>query len=472
MYRQQAYYIANIVMVIDALIIIAGAYGALSLLGHFFGQTLNINSLHFYGLIICMLFLNNYVMTRSGFYSDKRLSSLFSIVLKIFYAVCIEFTIFSVALFLTGLDDVPRPFIFLYGILVFIGFVVEKICLDLYLTSRENKDFNSRRILIVGTDERAKIVYNGLKEQRSWGHKIVGCLKASSEDKDIIQNLPVLGELKNFKEILLKHQIDEVVFALPQGKPKNLQHYLNVCELLGVSARIVPGMFDPNSARSRMSVEAIQGIPTIAFHFSGINATGLFYKRILDFVGGLIGMFLLAIIFPFVAIAIKLDSPGPVLFKQKRVGQNGRVFWLYKFRTMYQDAEERKKELMAKNEMKGLMFKMKDDPRITRVGRFLRRTSLDEFPQFINVIKGEMSLVGTRPPTLDEVSQYELWHRRRVSMKPGITGLWQVSGRNKINDFNKVVELDLQYIDGWRFSHDIVILLKTIWVVLKRKGAS
>lgn len=174
---------------------------------------------------------------------------------------------------------------------------------------------------------------------------------------------------------------------------------------------------------------------------------------------------------PVLALAIKLDSPGPVLFKQKRVGQNGRIFSMYKFRSMYVDAEERKQELLAQNQMQGLMFKVQDDPRITRVGRFLRKTSLDEIPQFINVIKGEMSLVGTRPPTLEEVNQYEAWHRRRISMKPGITGLWQVSGRNKVNDFNEVVRLDLAYIDQWHFLKDIKIIFKTIWVVLKRKGA-
>ncbi|MBE9550468.1 MAG: sugar transferase, partial [Proteobacteria bacterium] len=166
-----------------------------------------------------------------------------------------------------------------------------------------------------------------------------------------------------------------------------------------------------------------------------------------------------------------IDSPGPVLFKQLRVGMHGRRFYLYKFRSMVADAESQKAALFAKSEMNGPMFKMERDPRITRVGRFLRKTSLDEFPQFINVLKGEMSLVGTRPPTPDEVKQYEDWHRRRISIKPGITGLWQISGRNVITDFAEVVKLDLEYIDGWRLSKDLMILWKTVWVVLARKGA-
>jgi lipopolysaccharide/colanic/teichoic acid biosynthesis glycosyltransferase len=204
---------------------------------------------------------------------------------------------------------------------------------------------------------------------------------------------------------------------------------------------------------------------------SNFNAAGLLYKRVLDLVGGFVGTLVVLIIYPFVAAAIKLDSPGPVFFKQKRMGSHGRIFNLYKFRTMYRDAEQRRQELMAQNEMNGAMFKMADDPRITRVGRWLRKTSLDEFPQFLNVLIGKMSLVGTRPPMIEEVEAYQPEHLKRISAKPGITGLWQVSGRNKITDFDKVVELDCSYLDNWRFFDDIKILFKTVLVVLQRKGA-
>ena len=158
-------------------------------------------------------------------------------------------------------------------------------------------------------------------------------------------------------------------------------------------------------------------------------------------------------------------------FKQKRVGKNGRYFFIYKFRSMYKDAEARKKELMDKNEMNGLMFKMTDDPRITKVGKFIRKTSIDELPQFFNVLKGDMSLVGTRPPTVDEFKQYEGHHKRRLSMKPGITGLWQVSGRSNIEDFEEVVKLDLQYIDNWCLALDFKILIKTVGVIFFGRGA-
>ena len=174
---------------------------------------------------------------------------------------------------------------------------------------------------------------------------------------------------------------------------------------------------------------------------------------------------------PFVALAIRLDSPGPIFFAQTRIGKNGRRFKIYKFRSMYVDAEARKKELESQNEMQGLMFKMENDPRITRVGKFIRKTSIDELPQFFNIVKGDMSLVGTRPPTEDEFEQYNSHYRRRISMTPGLTGLWQISGRSDIVDFDEVVKLDLEYIDNWTVWLDIKILFMTVGAVLKGRGS-
>jgi len=187
--------------------------------------------------------------------------------------------------------------------------------------------------------------------------------------------------------------------------------------------------------------------------------------------GGIIGTILLFVVYPFIATAIKLDSDGPVIYKQKRVGQHGRTFSLYKFRTMHKDSDKKRQEMMDQNVMNGAMFKIKDDPRITRVGKWLRRSSLDEFPQFLNVLKGDMSLVGTRPPMIEEVETYKPDHLKRISSRPGVTGLWQVSGRNKITDFDKIVDLDCKYLENWRFLDDLKILVKTIIVVLQRKGA-
>jgi exopolysaccharide biosynthesis polyprenyl glycosylphosphotransferase len=194
-------------------------------------------------------------------------------------------------------------------------------------------------------------------------------------------------------------------------------------------------------------------------------------KRLMDIVGALVGLCITAVATIFLAPAILLESPGPLFFKQIRIGKNGRRFTFYKFRSMYVDAEERKKELMAQNEMQGNMFKMTNDPRITKVGKFIRKTSLDELPQFWNVLKGDMSLVGTRPPTEDEYLHYEGWQKRRISFRPGITGLWQISGRSNIKDFNEVVKLDLEYIDNWSIGLDMKIILKTVYAVFRGVGA-
>lgn len=201
------------------------------------------------------------------------------------------------------------------------------------------------------------------------------------------------------------------------------------------------------------------------------NPTKMAVKRFVDIIGSLVGMLFTGIIWVFLAPAIKLDSRGPVFFSQTRVGKNGKRFKIYKFRSMYQDAEARKADLMKKNQMKGLMFKMDDDPRVTKVGKFIRRTSLDEFPQFLNVLKGDMSLVGTRPPTENEFLQYNSYYRARLTLRPGLTGLWQVSGRSDIDDFDEVVKLDMQYINNWSLGNDLRILCKTFGVLFKRTGA-
>ena len=194
-------------------------------------------------------------------------------------------------------------------------------------------------------------------------------------------------------------------------------------------------------------------------------------KRSMDIVGGMIGLIFVAIFFVILAPIIYIQSPGPIFFTQERVGRNGRKFKMYKFRSMYMDAEERKKELMSQNKMTGLMFKMDNDPRIIPIGKWIRKWSIDEFPQFLNVLKGDMSLVGTRPPTLDEYEKYEKHHRVRMAIKPGLTGMWQVSGRSDITDFEEIVELDNEYITNWNLRLDLKIIMRTIGVVLKTKGS-
>lgn len=281
----------------------------------------------------------------------------------------------------------------------------------------------------------------------------------------------MVGKVDNLVEICTTHTVDEVVFAVDHHNVGDLEVRFHELQDLGIIVRVIIDYFVSFQAKKTISLMHNE-IPLITYSGITLDNDQLIAKRVLDFCGGIVGCLVTASLLPFIALAIKLDSPGPIFFGQVRVRENGRRFKCWKFRTMYVDAEDRKKELMAMNEMQGAMFKMKNDPRITRVGKFLRKTSLDEFPQFWNVFCGEMSLVGTRPPTPDEVATYQTWHRRRISIKPGITGLWQVSGRNEIKDFDEVVRLDLRYIDTWTIWLDIKIILKTLLVMIDRRGAS
>lgn len=470
MYRQQVALIINLLMLMDGVIIILGGYGAAYIRYVLSGYTWSMDGNLLLGMILFLMFVNNFVMGELGLYSDKRIQSFVSLVFRVGASVFVAFSILSVALLSFKVLDLSRAFLAIYAGLVLIGTLGVRSIMEAVLYWNQRRSLHVRRILIIGSGPRAQKVKQALMNQKSWGHRIVGLLKAQSQEQVNCDQEQCLGSLDDLCRVLTEKSVDEVIFALEPECAQDIRASLALCEQSGVSYKIIPALYDPDSI-FKLRVEHIQGIPTLTKEMTPVNAHGLMYKRILDWVCGLFGLAIFCLLYPLLALAIKLDSSGPVLFRQKRVGQNGRIFYIYKFRTMYVDAEERKKELMAQNEMQGLMFKMHNDPRITRVGRFLRKTSLDEIPQFINVIKGEMSLVGTRPPTLEEVDHYETWHRRRISMKPGITGLWQVSGRNKVNDFNEVIKLDLKYIDQWRFVNDIKIIFQTIWVVLRRKGA-
>jgi len=278
---------------------------------------------------------------------------------------------------------------------------------------------------------------------------------------------------ESFSKILMELSVDEVHFvnALDGSKQlENLKELLETCESMGVTIRIILDTFDLPVAKRFVS--SIGTFPVITYHSVSLDKFQLFIKSVIDMIGAVIGLVCLSPIFLITAIAIKLDSPGPVLFRQKRVGINGNIFHIYKFRSMHKDAEARKQELASMNKIKdGLMFKIDDDPRITRVGKLIRKTSIDELPQLLNVLRREMSLVGTRPPTTDEVSRYSPDQWRRISIRPGITGMWQVNGRSQILDFDDVVKLDNKYIDEWSLLLDIKLLFRTVKVVFTTQGA-
>ena len=306
-------------------------------------------------------------------------------------------------------------------------------------------------------------------------------------DKDMtgswISGIPVVAELKDASAYICQKWVDEVFINVDEDYPFP-QELMD--ELLEMGMVVHRNLAKIKSMQGqRQMIETVGGYTVLTTSMNFATDRQAFAKRTLDIVGGLVGCILTGIIYIFIAPAIYISSPGPIFFSQVRIGQNGKPFKMYKFRSMYMDAEERKAELMAQNKMSdGRMFKLDFDPRVignkilpdgrkkTGVGEFIRKTSLDEFPQFWNVLKGDMSLVGTRPILQDELEQYELHHRARIATKPGITGMWQVSGRSNITDFEEVVRLDTEYITKWNFGLDIKILLQTVKTVLKREGTA
>lgn len=336
-------------------------------------------------------------------------------------------------------------------------------------------------VAIVTTNFNAEAVINDLK--KDWSKRIVGLALLEVDEKaigDNVAGVPVVANYNNFMDWLRRNALDEVFVDIPMDSSESFLPYLEEMESMGLTVHFRLPILDriektccsdTNAARMGRSLGRCAGGNVITIGTSMLELRDQVLKRLLDVAGSLLGCVISLPIIAIVAIPLKLESPGPLIFKQKRVGLNGRIFYIHKLRSMYIDAEERKKELMAQNEMNGLMFKMQDDPRITKVGKFIRKTSIDELPQFFDVLVGNMSLVGTRPPTVDEYNQYDSHHKRRLSMKPGITGLWQVSGRSKIQNFEDVVSLDVQYIDHWSLWGDIKLLFKTVAVVFSGHGA-
>ncbi len=375
--------------------------------------------------------------------------------------------------YLVPLRQLSRAWFVLFGVLAALLLVLEKIVVRIIARYVRAKGLNYRTILIVGTGRRAIDVARTIEGHKYWGYKILGFVSDGHRLSNGWARFRVYGSVPDLRRLLEGGQfaepIDEIVFAVTRKKLDEMKQIFLMCEELGIRARVAMNFF-PNRV-ARIELEELEGIPFLTFTTTPSNESQLALKRLLDIA---VSMILLTLSLPAIAIAalaIKLSSPGSVLFKQERMGLNGRLFMLFKFRTMFEDAHERRGEVTHLNQMTGPVFKAKSDPRITAVGRVLRKFSLDELPQLWNVLKGDMSLVGPRPPIPEEVAAYHRWHRRRLSMKPGLTCLWQVSGRNNV-DFDRWMQLDLQYIDNWSPSLDLKILLRTIPAVLSGRGAS
>jgi len=331
-------------------------------------------------------------------------------------------------------------------------------------------DSSAIRLIVIAQASNIEKTISELKDKMDIHIRIVAaaCMDEDMQGQEIL-GIPVVAGDDNLNEIARQMALDEMFVSIPDLPSQKLEQVIRDFDEMGivVHRKLEADVYGGN----RSQIERFGGYTVITCGHMNYSYKRLLAKRAMDIVGGIVGLIFTFIITLFLAPAIKLESKGPVFFSQIRIGRNGRRFKIYKFRSMYQDAEERKKELEKDNEVSGLMFKMENDPRITKVGRFIRKTSLDEFPQFWNVLKGDMSLVGTRPPTVDEFEQYSIYYRRRLSMTPGLTGLWQVSGRSDITDFDEVVKLDLEYIDNWSIGLDLRLLLKTVMVVFTGKGS-
>lgn len=342
----------------------------------------------------------------------------------------------------------------------------------------------NRSLLIITNSKKVSKSIKNIVNNNFHTYKIAGvCLI----DKDLvgeeIDGIKVVANVDNVIEFICKNWVDEVFINLPKSVllPKHVSEQLRQIGVV-LHTRIAK---ETDTIGRKQFVDQLGEYTVLTTTMNYADPLSLFIKRSIDILGGLVGCLICAVIYIFYALIIKKVSPGPVFFVQPRVGKNGKVFKFYKFRSMYLDAEERKKELLEKNKLKdNFMFKLDEDPRIIGskvledgtykkgVGNFIRDYSLDEFPQFFSVLKGDMSLVGTRPPLLDEVSNYAPYHFQRLASRPGITGMWQVSGRSNITDFNEVVRLDTEYINTWDIGLDIKILLLTIQKVFKKEGSA
>jgi exopolysaccharide biosynthesis polyprenyl glycosylphosphotransferase len=369
-------------------------------------------------------------------------------------------------LYLFKLPNVSRLLLVVVFPSLAIGAIGIRIAIRQMLVLARDHGRNVRYMLVLGANARAKAFAELVESHAELGLVVIGHLKADAADGGVVLNAPLLGMLDDLEQVLHSQIVDEVAVCLPITMEELIEQSIYVCEQEGKVVRIPAA---PIRAMTAGRLETIDGIGVYSLVNGPDRAIALALKRLLDIAGAAFLMVVLSPLMLLMAVAVKLDSPGPVFFRQERVGLHGRTFRVVKLRSMSADAEEKLPELLPDNEVNGHAFKLANDPRTTRFGRFLRRTSLDELPQLANVLYGQMSLVGPRPPLPTEVAQYDIWHRRRLSMKPGMTGLWQVRARHE-REFDRWVEQDLEYIDSWSLWLDFKIIARTVPAVLNGTG--
>ncbi|MDI6699554.1 MAG: sugar transferase [Candidatus Saccharicenans sp.] len=419
---------------------------------------------YFLGIVIWMASL---VLSRS--YKFIRIEPYYRTTARIVNSSVLMFFGYGTSLFVIKAAYLSRLFFFIFIIIGTLALLVDRAIVTLALRKIHEQGYNWRHVLVVGTGKRASEFINKVRKNPDWGIKVIGIIN-DDETRDIkeVNGVQVIGFLKDLLDIFHRVPVDQVIFILPRSRLNQIQEALEVCEVEGKETSIAIDLYDMKIARS--VITEIDGIPLLSYNTVRISEWQLFIKRAIDIVISSMAIFLLSPIYVAAAVAIKLTSPGSVFFRQERLGLHGRKFKLLKFRTMRIDADKVLSRVDNLAEMTTPRFKNKKLGYITPVGRILRKFSIDELPQFINVLAGDMSIVGPRPTVPCEVEKYEVWQRRRFSMKPGITCLWQISGRNEI-DHDGWMKLDLEYIDNFSLWLDISIIFKTVPAVLFGKGA-
>lgn len=419
------------------------------------------------GCLVAFLAWNLY----KNLYKDMFLRGPFSELIHIVGNNAVIFAGAAVLLFFMKRLDAYSRLVFIYFLLLDCGFMFALHLLwKRLLPSLYWRMGLAKKVLLIADEENAVDLVSSIRNIRGFGVDLIGIVLTDDSYENNVCGTKIATKSEELIEYCQSASLDEVYISVKDAHHSNIMAVMNTLSEMGIIIHYRMPVPELTGAKQKV-LSQTGGAYNVTYASRMVPMGQLLLKRIMDICGALVGCVVLALITLIFGPLIKLESPGPIFFAQKRVGKNGRIFKMYKFRSMYADAEERKKELMAQNEMSGFMFKMENDPRITKIGGFMRKTSLDEFPQFINILKGDMSLVGTRPPTLDEFSQYSPYHKKRLSFRPGLTGMWQVSGRSDITDFEEIVRLDVEYIEDWSVGLDIKILLKTVLAVFKGSGA-
>lgn len=464
-------HLAQLLYILDMLIAVFAMVVAYDIRLYLIDDTLTIEPIHM-ALVPAVAFLFAWGLSYAGAYRRLRIP-FFTHVWVVASGLAFSLgALLTILFFILHDQSLSRLIIVLFCVIVFITTLLVRAILVWWYFKRDKASVSNRdKILMVGAGKRAIRLSETLQDRSEWGVDVIGYLDTDPDKVGTVAgcSAKVLGVIEDIDKVLQQNVVDEVVVAVPRSMINDLGTVFAACERQGVKLKLMSDIFDFQVAR--MQLKIVGGIPLLSFEPVAQDESALLVKRIFDIVAVLSVMPLLVPLFIIVAIAIKLESKGPVFFVQNRVGLRKRIFPMYKFRSMTVDAEERMREIEHLNEAEGPNFKIANDPRITRVGRFIRKTSIDELPQLYNILLGHMTIVGPRPMSIRDVNLFDRGEqRKRFSVRPGLTCIWQISGRSNLS-FEKWLELDLAYIDNWSLKLDLEILLKTVPVLLKGDGA-